>query len=140
MSSLWCLYNLARHPEVQEKLHQEVISVLGEDGDVTPGSLAKMSYLKACVKESSRQVKCGSLQSSSLPSQIGFSSQLQRAELTSEPIIITNASGCICEKKNSQVRIGQSCCDANQSGGYEEATSQRNMWCCVCRLSRSGEG
>ena len=99
MSSLWCLYNLARHPEVQEKLHQEVISVLGEDGDVTPGSLAKMSYLKACVKESSRQVKCGSLQSSSLPSQIGFSSQLQRAELTSEPIIITNASGCICEKK-----------------------------------------
>jgi len=54
VSSLWCLYNLARHPEVQEKLHQEVISVLGEDGDVTPGSLAKMSYLKACVKESSR--------------------------------------------------------------------------------------
>ena len=46
MSSLWCLYNLARHPEVQEKLHQEVISVLGEDGDVTAGSVAKMSYLK----------------------------------------------------------------------------------------------
>ena len=117
VSSLWCLYNLARHPEVQEKLHQEVISVLGEDGDVTPGSLAKMSYLKACVKESSRQVKFSSLQSSSLRSQISFSSQLQRAELTSEQIIITNASGCICGKKNWQVRIGQSCCDVNQSGG-----------------------
>ena len=57
-SALWVLYNLARHPEVQENLYKEVTSVLGKDGDVTPGSLAKLSYLKACVKESARRVLC----------------------------------------------------------------------------------
>ena len=58
ISALWLLYNLARHPEVQENLYQEVTSVIGKDGDVLPGSLAKLSYLKACVKESARRVLC----------------------------------------------------------------------------------
>ena len=53
-SVLWWLYNLARFPEVQEKLYQEIESVLGEDDDVTPKHLAKLSYLKACLKESMR--------------------------------------------------------------------------------------
>jgi len=53
-SSLWLLYNLARHPAVQEKLHQEIHGLLGKDGEVSAGSLAKLSYLKACVKESAR--------------------------------------------------------------------------------------
>ena len=57
-SALWLLYNLARHPEVQENLYQEVTSVVGKDGDVSPGGLAKLSYLKACVKESARRVLC----------------------------------------------------------------------------------
>ncbi|XP_078343625.1 cytochrome P450 10-like [Oculina patagonica] len=53
-SLLWLLYNLARNPHAQEKLYQEVESVVGKDGDVTSQSLAKLSYLKACVKESMR--------------------------------------------------------------------------------------
>jgi len=47
---------LARNPKVQENLHQELYSILGKDGNVTSGNLAKLSYLKACVKESARQV------------------------------------------------------------------------------------
>ncbi|XP_078342285.1 1,25-dihydroxyvitamin D(3) 24-hydroxylase, mitochondrial-like [Oculina patagonica] len=53
-TTLWLLYHLARNPTVQEKLHQEMYSILGKDGDVTAGSLAKLSYLKACGKESAR--------------------------------------------------------------------------------------
>lgn len=53
-STLWVLYHLARNPMVQENLYQELCSNLGKDGNVTSGSLAKLSYLKACVKESAR--------------------------------------------------------------------------------------
>lgn len=53
-TTLWLLYHLARNPEIQEKIYQEVYHILGEDGDVTSGSLAKLSYLKACYKESAR--------------------------------------------------------------------------------------
>ena len=53
-SVLWLMYNLGRNPHVQDKLYQEVESIVGEDGDVTSQSLAKLSYLKACVKESMR--------------------------------------------------------------------------------------
>ena len=52
--TLWWLYNLARFPAVQEKVYQEIRSVLGNDGDVTPQRLAKLRYLKACLKESMR--------------------------------------------------------------------------------------
>jgi len=51
---LWLLYNLARFPDVQGKLYEEVASVVGKDGDVTPKNIAKLPYLKACVKESAR--------------------------------------------------------------------------------------
>lgn len=53
-SVLWLLYNLGRNPHVQDKLYQEVLSVVGQDENVTSQSLAKLSYLKACVKESMR--------------------------------------------------------------------------------------
>lgn len=55
-TTLWTLYHLARNPEIQEILYQEISSILGEHGDATAGSLAKLSYLKACAKESARQV------------------------------------------------------------------------------------
>ena len=48
------LYNLGRNPHVQDKLYQEVESVVGKDADVTSQRLAKLSYLKACLKETMR--------------------------------------------------------------------------------------
>ena len=48
------MYNLGRNPHVQEKLYQEIENVVGKEEDVTSQSLAKLSYLKACVKESLR--------------------------------------------------------------------------------------
>ena len=53
-ATLWWLYNLARFPTVQEKVYQEIKSVLGNDRDVTSQHLAKLRYLKACLKESMR--------------------------------------------------------------------------------------
>ncbi|XP_068714951.1 cytochrome P450 27C1-like [Montipora foliosa] len=51
---LWMLYHLARHPEVQDKLYQESLEVVGKDGNITAVNIGKMSYLKACLKESMR--------------------------------------------------------------------------------------
>jgi len=51
---LWLLYDLACNPKVQDKLYEEVISLIGPHGDFTPGSFAKLVYVKACVKESMR--------------------------------------------------------------------------------------
>ncbi|KAL9965314.1 hypothetical protein ACROYT_G029095 [Oculina patagonica] len=51
---VWLLYNLARNPGVQEKVYEEVTSLVGPHGDFTPESFSKLSYLKACVKESMR--------------------------------------------------------------------------------------
>ena len=50
----WCLYNLARNPEVQEKLRSEVQSVVGSDEMVTPAHIHRMPYLRDCFKESHR--------------------------------------------------------------------------------------
>nr|XP_058964267.1 cytochrome P450 10-like [Pocillopora verrucosa] len=51
---LWVLYDLARNPRVQEKVYEEVTSLIGTHGDFTPESFAKLEYIKACVKESMR--------------------------------------------------------------------------------------
>ncbi|PFX18324.1 cytochrome P450 27C1-like [Stylophora pistillata] len=51
---LWVLYDLARNPRVQEKVYEEVTSLVGPHGDFTPESFAKLEYIKACVKESMR--------------------------------------------------------------------------------------
>ena len=48
------MYHLGKLPHIQEKLYQEVVKVLGKDGDVTSKSLGKLPYLKACLKESMR--------------------------------------------------------------------------------------
>jgi cytochrome P450 len=54
------LYFLARNPEKQEKLRQEILSVVGSKGTtvITPGALNELHYLKACIKESLRLVIC----------------------------------------------------------------------------------
>ena len=51
---LWLLYDLARNPKVQEKVYEEVLSLIGPHGDFTPENFAKLEYIKACVKESMR--------------------------------------------------------------------------------------
>merc|ERR1711915_381836 len=48
------LYHLAKHPEVQEKLYDEVQACIAKDGSLTADSLMKMRYLKACQQESQR--------------------------------------------------------------------------------------
>ncbi|XP_049905415.1 sterol 26-hydroxylase, mitochondrial [Epinephelus moara] len=50
----WALYNLAKEPEIQEQLYQEVISVC--PGDKVPNSddIAQMQYLKAIIRETLR--------------------------------------------------------------------------------------
>ena len=48
------LYHLARHPDVQDKIYQEFLEVAGKDGNITSFNIGKLSYLKACLKESMR--------------------------------------------------------------------------------------
>ena len=51
---LWLLYNLGRLPEIQAKLFQEIDKAVGNEICITAKHVAKMPYLKACVKESLR--------------------------------------------------------------------------------------
>ncbi len=51
---MWIVLHLAQHPEKQRKLREELLKVLGPDGDVTPHSLVSLKYLDACVRESHR--------------------------------------------------------------------------------------
>ncbi|KAK2721923.1 cytochrome P450 4C1-like [Artemia franciscana] len=51
----WCLYELGRHPEIQEKAFEEIQSVLAKyDGKIDSRSLSEMKYLEACIKETQR--------------------------------------------------------------------------------------
>ncbi|KAK6170144.1 hypothetical protein SNE40_018610 [Patella caerulea] len=45
---------LARHPDIQETLHQEILDHIGRHGDLTAETLPNMKYLTACLKESFR--------------------------------------------------------------------------------------
>ena len=51
LTFLW--HELALHQDKQERLYQEIRNVIG-NGNHDVNSLAKMFYLKACVKESLR--------------------------------------------------------------------------------------
>ncbi|PIK34440.1 putative cytochrome P450 10 [Apostichopus japonicus] len=46
------IYNLAKNPECQEKVYEEISRVVLPDEPVTPEVLQMLPYLKACVKES----------------------------------------------------------------------------------------
>ncbi|KAM9347319.1 LOW QUALITY PROTEIN: cytochrome P450 [Symphorus nematophorus] len=50
----WSLYLLARHPEIQEQLYQEVISVCPGDKVPVSDDIAHMPYLKAIIRETLR--------------------------------------------------------------------------------------
>eukprot|EP01087_Luapelamoeba_hula_P024519 TRINITY_DN935_c0_g1_i4.p1 TRINITY_DN935_c0_g1~~TRINITY_DN935_c0_g1_i4.p1 ORF type:complete len:642 (-),score=103.38 TRINITY_DN935_c0_g1_i4:30-1955(-) len=53
-SLTFALYHLGKNQDVQEKLYQEVSSVIGDGADVTAAKLRKMNYLKNTVTESMR--------------------------------------------------------------------------------------
>jgi len=53
-TTLWTLYSLARNPDKQEKLYEEVSSVLQPGEQATPSTLHKMPFLRGCVKETLR--------------------------------------------------------------------------------------
>ncbi|CAG0884942.1 unnamed protein product, partial [Darwinula stevensoni] len=49
------MYHLAKNPEKQEKLYEEVKDILpSKDTPITPKVLNELSYLKACIKETFR--------------------------------------------------------------------------------------
>ena len=48
------LHCMAKNPEAQEKLYEEIQSVLGDRTQPTPEDLTKMPYLKGCMMESFR--------------------------------------------------------------------------------------
>ena len=50
----WVLYMLAKNPEKQKILRQEVLSLVGNSTCATPETLAQMPYLKAWLRETLR--------------------------------------------------------------------------------------
>ncbi len=53
-SCLWLLYCLAWNPEVQRALRREADAVLGDADVVTPAMIARLPYIKACLRETFR--------------------------------------------------------------------------------------
>ena len=51
---VWCLYCLATNPEVQVKLRDEVMQVVGDNEIVTLAHIHSMPYLRNCIKETLR--------------------------------------------------------------------------------------
>ena len=50
----WVIYMMARNPDKQAILRQEVLSVLGEQNHASPDTIAQMPYLRAWVRETLR--------------------------------------------------------------------------------------
>lgn len=54
-ATVWCLYNLAKNPQVQEKLFQEITEAQAKNnGTISAEELCKLPMVKAVVKETLR--------------------------------------------------------------------------------------
>ncbi|XAR53775.1 hypothetical protein NMG60_11022456 [Bertholletia excelsa] len=51
----WALLHIVQDQEIQEKLYQEIVGVVGKNGAVREDDLVKMPYLAAVVKETFRR-------------------------------------------------------------------------------------
>lgn len=52
----FCLYEIAKHPEIQRKVQAEIDEVLAKNGgNLTYDSINEMKYLEACIDESLRK-------------------------------------------------------------------------------------
>lgn len=55
MSSITTMYHLAKNPEKQAKLREEILAKLPDKSStLTPQNMANMPYLRACIKEAAR--------------------------------------------------------------------------------------
>ncbi|GIY69581.1 cytochrome P450 4V2 [Caerostris darwini] len=56
VTTKWALYLIGLYPEVQEKIHQELDSVVGADskGPISIGDLSELKYLECVLNESNR--------------------------------------------------------------------------------------
>ncbi|KAG9142429.1 hypothetical protein Leryth_026474 [Lithospermum erythrorhizon] len=51
----WALLHLVTDQEIQEKLYQEIVGVVGKDGKITENDVEKMPFLGAIIKETFRR-------------------------------------------------------------------------------------
>ncbi|KAJ1357403.1 hypothetical protein KIN20_015538 [Parelaphostrongylus tenuis] len=56
---IYNLFNIARHPDIQDELRSEVNSVVGRLEEIDPAILTKLPYLRACIKETFRLFPIG---------------------------------------------------------------------------------
>ena len=57
----WFWYNLSKHPNVQDKLHDELQSVIRDSPVITAEHYNRLHYMKICMKESMRITPTSSL-------------------------------------------------------------------------------
>lgn len=50
----WCLYFLASHPKVQDKVYQEIVHELPSASDISPHNISQLKYLKQVLEETFR--------------------------------------------------------------------------------------
>jgi len=55
VSTSFTLHFMATHPEIQQRLYEEIMDVVPPDGNVTAAHLKELRYLDACIKESLRK-------------------------------------------------------------------------------------
>ena len=55
-SLIFAMYCLAKNPDAQQKVYEEIRGVLNADEPITGEHINRLTYLKACVKESQRWV------------------------------------------------------------------------------------
>ena len=54
VSMMWTLYELARHPDIAEKIREEIKLVMKDSSEMTWAKLAEMKFLGNVIKESLR--------------------------------------------------------------------------------------
>jgi len=47
----WTLWCMATHPDIQQRVHEEILQICDTEGDIGVEELSHMSYLELCVKE-----------------------------------------------------------------------------------------
>ncbi|KAK8524346.1 hypothetical protein V6N13_015373 [Hibiscus sabdariffa] len=51
----WAMLHLVMNQEIQEKLYQEIVGIVGKNGDIREEDVEKMPYLDAVIKETFRR-------------------------------------------------------------------------------------